>query len=593
MLDIAGLRSKDNISILAIGAHLSILQSVLDFDYLSGKERPSIVGIVSTGSKVVKMFFGKREVLIPCFKSLNDAVDKLGDVDFMFNLNSGRRCYFSTIEFFDAFPQALGGHTFAEDMPEIMALDLKVKYQDTGKFLIGPAGVGLIIPGSMKLGAIGGTDYRQIVSSRLTQAGDLAVLSASGGMSNEIINIIAGQNKSISFAMCFGGDRFPYTDPAVAFRIAQNDPNTKAIVYYGELGGTDEYLLVDMIKSGEISKPVVAYIAGVVGESFEQPVQFGHAKALASTQSETASAKIAVLSEAGVSVAGSIRDFVELIKNLESEEIMDINNDKISDMENRQPSMFTTTIGKENDGAYEFVGKSLSSWAEDGNFVRQIVSGILGREPKSEELVELCNIIFLLSIDHGPQVSGALNTIITARAGKNLVDSLVAGLLTVGPRFGGAVSGSAGVWLNGVSSGVSAKELVEDYAVRKEYILGIGHKKYRLGLPDPRTEQLMKFAEKFENTPHLDFAKQVEEITSSKKGNLILNIDGHIAALLLDVLMQYEGITQEELRELVEIDFFNAFFVIPRTVGFISHYLDQKRLDEGLFRLPDDQVSSF
>ena len=591
MLNIAELRDKSDIKILAIGAHVQILQSVLDFDYLCGKSAPSIVGIVSTGSKIVKLFFGPKEILIPCFKDLSDAGSKLPQVDFMFNLNSGRRCYFSTIEFFDAFPDTIGGHTFAEDMPEIMALELKTKYP--GKDLIGPAGVGLLIPGCLKLGAIGGTDYRQIISSNLTHKGDLAVLSASGGMSNEIISIIAHVNKSISFAMCFGGDRFPYTDPATAFKMAETDPNTKAIIYYGELGGTDEYLLVDMINCGEVTKPVVAYIAGVVGESFEQPVQFGHAKALAGSLDETASAKITALLGAGVNVASSIRDFVKLIKDIESEEIMDSENNTADELRDRKSSMFTSTIGNENDGAYEFVGKSLSTWAQDGNFVRQIVSGILGREPKSEELVTLSNIIFLLSIDHGPQVSGALNTIVTARAGKNLVDSLVAGLLTVGPRFGGAVSGAAGVWLKGVSEGLSPKELVEDYASRKEYIMGIGHKKYRLGLPDPRTEQLMKFAEKIENTPHLDFAKQVEAITSSKKGNLILNIDGHIAALLLDVLMQYEGYTKEELAELVEIDFFNAFFVIPRTVGFISHYLDQKRLGEGLFRLPDDQVSSF
>ncbi|MBP6962315.1 hypothetical protein KBB49_02150 [Candidatus Saccharibacteria bacterium] len=593
MLDVDSLRHKKDISILAIGAHLPILQSVLDFDYICGKSAPSLVGIVSTGSKVVKLFYGKKEVLIPCFKSPKDAANKLKSVDFMFNLNSGRRCYFSTIEFFDAFPDAIGGHTFAEDMPEIMALELKNKYVDNGKELIGPAGVGMIIPGHLKLGAIGGTDIRQIVSSNLMLEGNLAVLSASGGISNEIITIIAGAKKSVSFALCFGGDRFPYTDPATAFKMAQTDPNTKAIIYYGELGGTDEYLLVDMIKAGEITKPVIAYIAGVVGESFEQPIQFGHAKALANSQDETASAKIEALRGVGANVAGSIRDFVKLINDIESEEIMNDENDNFEDLKDRKSSMFTSTIGVENDGAYEFVGKSLSTWAQDGNFVRQIVSGILGREPKSEELVTLSNIIFLLSIDHGPQVSGALNTIVTARAGKNLVDSLVAGLLTVGPRFGGAVSGAAGVWLKGVSEGLSPKELVEDYASRKEYIMGIGHKKYRLGLPDPRTEQLMKFAEKIENTPHLDFAKQVEAITSSKKGNLILNIDGHIAALLLDVLMQYEGYTKEELAELVEIDFFNAFFVIPRTVGFISHYLDQKRLGEGLFRLPDDQVSSF
>ena len=351
MLNITELRDESEIKILAIGAHVQILQSVLDFDYLCGKTSPSIVGVVSTGSKVIKLFFGSKEVLIPCFSSLQGASSKLGYVDFMFNLNSGRRCYFSTIEFFDAFPDAIGGHTFAEDMPEIMALDLKNKYQDNGKNLIGPAGVGLIIPGSLKLGAIGGTDYRQIVGSNLTHKGDLAVLSASGGMSNEIISIIAHVNKTISFAMCFGGDRFPYTDPATAFKMAEADPNTKAVVYYGELGGTDEYLLVDMIKSGEITKPVVAYIAGVVGESFEQPVQFGHAKALASSLDETASAKITALLGAGVSVASSIRDFVKLIKDLDSEVTMDSENDKANDLKDRKPSMFTSTIGVENDGA--------------------------------------------------------------------------------------------------------------------------------------------------------------------------------------------------------------------------------------------------
>jgi len=45
--------------------------------------------------------------------------------------------------------------------------------------------------------------------------------------------------------------------------------------------------------------------------------------------------------------------------------------------------------------------------------------------------------------DHGPAVSGAHNTIVTARAGKNLVDSVCAGLLTVGDRFGGAITGAA------------------------------------------------------------------------------------------------------------------------------------------------------
>ena len=59
---------------------------------------------------------------------------------------------------------------------------------------------------------------------------------------------------------------------------------------------------------------------------------------------------------------------------------------------------------------------------------------------------------------------------------------------------------------------------------------------------------------------------------------------------MLDILETEEGYDENELHELIDIDFFNALFVIPRIVGFTAHYLDQKRLDEGLFRLPDEDV---
>lgn len=59
---------------------------------------------------------------------------------------------------------------------------------------------------------------------------------------------------------------------------------------------------------------------------------------------------------------------------------------------------------------------------------------------------------------------------------------------------------------------------------------------------------------------------------------------------MLDILETEEHYTARELDALIKADFFNALFVIPRSVGFIAHYLDQKRLDEGLFRLPDDDI---
>ena len=259
-------------------------------------------------------------------------------------------------------------------------------------------------------------------------------------------------------------------------------------------------------------------------------------------------------------------------------------------IESRNGSLFSSTISKEGDDGYEFVGTSMQAWAKEGDIATQVTTALLGKRPQSVLTVDFIRTVFLLSADHGPQVSGALNTIVTARAGKGLVDSLAAGLLTIGPRFGGAVSDAANEWFSGVTEAREPAEHVENYAKAKKYIGGIGHKKYRIGLPDPRTTLLAEYADRLPSHRYFDYAKAIEAITSAKKGNLILNVDGHIAALMLDILEQEEKYDEQSLKQLIDADFFNALFVIPRTVGFVAHYLDQKRLDEGLFRLPDDDV---
>jgi citrate synthase len=92
-------------------------------------------------------------------------------------------------------------------------------------------------------------------------------------------------------------------------------------------------------------------------------------------------------------------------------------------------------------------------------------------------------------------------------------------------------------------------------------------------------------------TPFLDFARAVETITTGKKANLILNVDGAIAAVMLDLLQQKEKYSYQQLTDIIDIEFFNAIFVLSRSVGLIAHYLDQRRLDEGLFRLPTEDLT--
>lgn len=255
----------------------------------------------------------------------------------------------------------------------------------------------------------------------------------------------------------------------------------------------------------------------------------------------------------------------------------------------RTHSLFTSTVSGDVDGETQLVGQSLTTLATTKSLGFIVGSLWLGHPLRSKKTENAINLALRLLVDNGPYVSGAVNTIITTRAGKDLISSLVSGLLTIGPRFGGAVNGAAKIWFESVQGGLSAISVVEDFAKRKEYIFGIGHRKYRLDLPEPRVPHLIKLVDQIPH-PHLDFALAVEQLTLAKKPNLILNVDGCLAAVMLDLLVHEEHLTKDDLRALIAGEFFNALFVLSRSVGFIAHHLDQVRLDEGLFRLPEDQV---
>jgi len=578
---------KGKIKILALGGHPAIVQSILDFDFLSGKYSPSVVGLVTSNRKAEKYFFGHGEVLIPCYSSINVIpLEIKKQVSWMLNLQSGRRAFESTVVFFEAFPKALGGHIFAENVPEKHSTEL-IRILGSKYLITGPSGVGLLVPGSLKLGAIGGVDLRQISASKLPTPGSIAVVSTSGGMTNELIRAVADAGKRISFAAAIGGDRFPVTSLTEMLRLAESDPNTKALVYFGELGGMDEYEIVDMLKSKRFTKPVVAYIAGVIDEAFDEHVQFGHAKALVARKDESARAKRDALRSAGAVAGNTFPEFLKELAKLPEKDFSDKNMDMDKFMK-REKSILSTREIIDFENVPVFVkGKKLLAKG-DSVFVKTILEALLGKPVKSKITAAFAESVFTLLIDHGGHVSGAVNTMITARAGKDLVSSLASGLLTIGPRFGGAVNAAAEVWLEGVSGKKKPAEMVESKTKVGELVPGIGHLKYRVGLPDPRVEALSGFAALLKKHPYYDFAREVEKVTTGKNGKLILNIDGVIAALFLDILNECEGFSKNELREFIDAELFNAFFVIPRSVGFISHFIEQKKNDEGLFRLPDE-----
>merc|ERR1719270_2316867 len=136
-------------------------------------------------------------------------------------------------------------------------------------------------------------------------------------------------------------------------------------------------------------------------------------------------------------------------------------------------------------------------------------------------------------------------------------------------------------------SGVEPKKFVDDQKKNNVLIMGIGHRIKSKTNPDMRVELVKEFALKnFGEAKVLNFALGVEAVTTSKKANLILNVDGCIACCFVDMLRSSGAFKFAEIDELVNNGCLNGLFVLARSAGFIGHYLDQRRLKQPLYRHP-------
>jgi hypothetical protein len=121
---------------------------------------------------------------------------------------------------------------------------------------------------------------------------------------------------------------------------------------------------------------------------------------------------------------------------------------------------------------------------------------------------------------------------------------------------------------------------------------GIGHRIKSRNNPDLRVELVKDYVKaNFPNTKLLDYALAVETVTTSKKDNLILNVDGCIAVCFVDLLRNCGAFSPEEAEDYLGMGVLNGLFVLGRSIGLIAHFLDQKRLRTGLYRHPWDDIT--
>lgn len=180
---------------------------------------------------------------------------------------------------------------------------LYIKQYLTGKKsqLVGPNCPGILLPG---LGTLG------IIPATMGLPGSVGVVSRSGTLTYETVSGLSARGVGQRYVIGIGGDPIRGTGFIECLELFENDPLVEQIVLIGEIGGNDEQLAAEYIKTS-VTKPVYAYIAG---HHAPVGVQLGHAGAILGSVNESAQAKSHALTDAGAVVSTSIARLVASVK---------------------------------------------------------------------------------------------------------------------------------------------------------------------------------------------------------------------------------------------------------------------------------------
>ena len=180
---------------------------------------------------------------------------------------------------------------------------VKVKHMldNSNSRLIGPNCPGIITVDECKLG---------IMPGFICKKGNVGVISKSGTLTYEAIDQLVKNGLGQTTALGIGGDPIIGTDMIAALELFENDPETDGIVMIGEIGGQMENEAALWAKDN-VTKPIVGFIAG---QTAPPGRRMGHAGAIVSGGDETAEAKNKILAECGISVARSVAEIGNRMK---------------------------------------------------------------------------------------------------------------------------------------------------------------------------------------------------------------------------------------------------------------------------------------
>jgi len=175
---------------------------------------------------------------------------------------------------------------------------------------VGPNTLGVLSPGKGVLGMIGG---RAASARSWFFPGPVGITSRSGGITSSMAYYLAQEGIGATTLVHVGGDVVVGLPHPEVVKLFQKDPETKAIVMFGEIGGSQEERVADLVESGEVTKPIIAFIGGKAAKS---GTRFSHAGAIVEGNRGTYEGKVKRLQEVGATVVDAFGDLPRATKSV-------------------------------------------------------------------------------------------------------------------------------------------------------------------------------------------------------------------------------------------------------------------------------------
>jgi len=244
---------------------------------------------------------GGQDVLdVPVFDTVLEAVEAAGGIDISVIFVPAPLVKEAALEAVE------GGIRLVVIVPDRVpiydVLEVAACVKAHGARFVGPNTLGVLSVGKGVLGMIGG---RATAAQSWFKPGRVGVTSRSGGMTSSTGYYLSREGVGLSTLVHVGGDAIvgcPHPDVVELF---QDDPETDAIVMFGEIGGSQEERVAELLRSGRVTKPVIAYIGG---KAAQEGTRFSHAGAIIEGGRGTFAGKVKALREAGAIVVDAFMD---------------------------------------------------------------------------------------------------------------------------------------------------------------------------------------------------------------------------------------------------------------------------------------------